>query len=183
MKSQTSGNACHTAYENGEELVEIVVLGDDNGKHEHLHRPVLVLEIDVCQTVSLETGLLNHFPSFLEEMTRGETYLLFHYRTHVFPCRLLVDAPRLDFLHSIHQIRIHWLCIFRGRFHFFQLGMRGHARQQYQLVVVVFTAIHLTLLSFRHVFIRIARHGDAVVKMNIAVKGKTPERKIGSLRE
>ena len=112
MKSQTGGDARHAAYENGEELVEIVVLGDDDGKHEHLHRPVLVLEVDVRQTVSLEAGLLNHFPPFLGDMTRWQTYLLFHHRTHVLPRRLLIDAPRFDFLHPIHQIRIHGFCGF-----------------------------------------------------------------------
>ena len=47
MKGQTGRNSRYAADENGEEFVEIVVLSDDDGKHEHLHRPVLVLEIDV----------------------------------------------------------------------------------------------------------------------------------------
>jgi len=39
----------------------------------------------------------------------------------------------------------------------------------------------LTLLSFGCIFIRITRDSNTVIEMNITVKGKTPERKIGSL--
>ena len=51
-----------------------------------------------------------------------------------------------------------------------------------KFVIIVLASIYLTLLSFGYISVGITRDSNTVVEMNITVKGKTPERKIGSLK-
>ena len=71
MQRQAGRDASHAADENGEEIVQVVVLRDYHGKHQHLHVTVLILKCDVLDRVTLDVGLLVELATFLPIITRN----------------------------------------------------------------------------------------------------------------
>lgn len=48
VDGESRGNTCGAADEDGEELVEVVVLGDNHGEHHHFDGAVLIFEVNVA---------------------------------------------------------------------------------------------------------------------------------------
>ena len=65
MQRQAGGNASDAADEDREEVVQVVVLRNHHGNHQHLHSPIRVLEADVLDRVALDVGLLVELSTLL----------------------------------------------------------------------------------------------------------------------
>lgn len=124
MQRQTGGNASDAADEDREEVVQVVVLRNHHGNHQHLHSPIRVLEANVLDRVALDVGLLVELSTLLRVHSRHHPYLLLHHCPRILPRRLLEYGPRLDFLHSLHDGLVQRDCALGGHFHFLHLHVR-----------------------------------------------------------
>lgn len=102
MDGESRGNPGGSADEDGEELVEVVVLGDDHGEHHHFDGTVLVLEVNVADRTVHQMGLLMELV----------TLFFFDVGADDIPRGLLVDSPGFDLFDAYHDGGIERYCVF-----------------------------------------------------------------------
>ena len=111
MDGESRGNAGGSADENGEELVEVVVLGDNHGEHDHFDGTVLVFEVYVADGTVHQMGLLMQLVTlFFLDVGADDV-----------PCGLLVDSPGFDLFDAHHDRGIERYCVFARSLDLFQL--------------------------------------------------------------